>query len=104
MAKESRTLAATGAFRVVSERDLRDSPDTSCEARDDNLRHLRDEGLIRTVWLDGRKRAVTLTEPGRSLLEAHRRDRDGERQQAFHAGVNRRRSTSDNQGAVLRVV
>src|SRR3984893_13365774 len=41
--EESRTLAATGAFRVVSERDLRDSRDVSSEARDDSLRHLRDE-------------------------------------------------------------
>src|SRR5207245_893103 len=48
---ESRTLAATGAFRVVSERDLRDPHDTPSDARDDTLRHLRDEGLIRTVSL-----------------------------------------------------
>jgi hypothetical protein len=56
--EESRTLAATGAFRVVSEGDLRDPRDTSSDARDDTLRHLRDEGLIRTVSLDGRERAV----------------------------------------------
>src|ERR1700737_3493154 len=43
--EESRTLAATGAFRVVSERDLRAPRDPSFDARDDNLRHLRDEGL-----------------------------------------------------------
>src|ERR1700681_3732236 len=42
---ESRTLAATGAFRVVSERDLRDPRDVSFDARDDRLGHLRDEGL-----------------------------------------------------------
>src|ERR1700680_3661102 len=47
--EESRTLAATGAFRVVSERDLRDPRDTSSDTRNDNLRHLRDEGLIQTV-------------------------------------------------------
>src|ERR1700694_3408879 len=35
--EESRTLAATGAFRVVSERDLRDPRDTSRETRDDSL-------------------------------------------------------------------
>jgi DNA-binding MarR family transcriptional regulator len=72
--EESRTLAATGAFRVVSERDLRDPRDVSSETRDDNLRHLRDEGLIRTVSLDGREHAVTLTARGRHLLDAHRRD------------------------------
>jgi hypothetical protein len=56
--EESRTLAATGAFRVVPERDLRDPRDASFEARDDRLGRLRDEGLIRTVSLDGRERAV----------------------------------------------
>jgi hypothetical protein len=50
--EESRTLAATGAFRMVSERDLRDPRDPS-SARDDHLRHLRDEGLIRTLSLHG---------------------------------------------------
>src|SRR6202171_1374489 len=58
--EESRTLAVTGAFRVVSERDLRDPRDPSSETRDDTLRHLRDGGLIRTVSLDGREGAVTL--------------------------------------------
>jgi len=63
--EESRTLAATGAFRVVSERDLRGPRDVSSEARDDSLRHLRDAKLVRTVSLDGRERAVTLTPRGR---------------------------------------
>jgi hypothetical protein len=89
--EESRTLAATGAFRLVSERDLRDPRDTSSDTRDDHLRHLRDEGLIRTVSLDGRERAVTLTTRGRHLLDAHRRDGGDARHQAFHAGVSRPR-------------
>jgi hypothetical protein len=89
--EESRTLAATGAFRVVSERDLRDPRDVSFDARDDRLGHLRDEGLIRTVALDGRERAVTLTARGRHLLDAHRRDGGDGRRQAFHAGVSRPR-------------
>ncbi len=41
--------------------------------------------------LDGRERAVTLTERGHHLLNAHRRDRDDARDQAFHAGINRPR-------------
>ncbi|MFI5224750.1 MAG: hypothetical protein ACHQX3_11030, partial [Nitrospirales bacterium] len=44
--EESRTLAATGAFRLVSERDLRDPRDLSSDARDDPLRQLRDAGLV----------------------------------------------------------
>lgn len=88
--EDSRSLAAVGAFRVVAERDLRDPRD----AREPDLRHLRDEGLARFVALNGRERAVTLTERGQHLLEAHRRDRDDAREQAFYAGVNRSRELS----------
>src|SRR5262245_23284211 len=74
---DSRTLATVGAFRVVAERDLRDPRDEAGDPRDAiDLRHLRDEGLMRFVALDGRERAVTLTGRGRHLLESHRRDRD----------------------------
>lgn len=90
--EDSRTLATVGAFRVVSERDLRDPREESLEPRwDADLRHLRDEGLIRTVPLDGNERALVLTERARSLIDAHRRDRDDERRQEYHSGVNRPR-------------
>ena len=59
---DSRSLAAVGAFRVVAERDLRDPRDESSDPREPDLRHLRDEGLTRFVALDGRERAVTLTD------------------------------------------
>jgi hypothetical protein len=75
--EESRTLAATGAFRVVSERDLRDPRDPASDTLDEHLRHLRDEGLIRTVSFDGRERAIKLTARGRRLLDAHRRGGGG---------------------------
>src|SRR5438552_3726543 len=61
---DSRSLATVGAFRVVSERDLRDARGKSSDPRDPDLRHLRDEGLMRFVPLKGRERAVTLTERG----------------------------------------
>jgi len=48
--EDTRTLAAAGAFRVIAERDLSDP-------RDESLRHLRDQGLIRSVSLDGRERS-----------------------------------------------
>ena len=91
---DSRSLATVGAFRVVAERDLRDPRDESTEPRDCGLRHLRDEGLTRFVALDGRERAVTLTERGHHLLAAHRREREVGREQAFYAGVNRPRELS----------
>jgi hypothetical protein len=55
---DSRSLATVGAFRVVSERDLRDPRDGAFESRDRDLQHLRDEGLVRFVSLDGRHHAV----------------------------------------------
>ncbi len=91
---DSRTLAAVGAFRVVAERDLRDPRDESVNRQEPDLRHLRDEGLAEFVKLDGRARALTLTERGHHLLEAHRRDRDDAREQAFYAGVSRPRELS----------
>lgn len=88
---DSRTLAAVGAFRVVAERDLRNPRDESVDRREPDLRHLRDEGLAKFVKLDGHERALTLTERGHHLLEAHRRDRVDAREQAFYAGVSRPR-------------
>src|SRR5689334_13124181 len=100
---DSRSLATVGTFRVVSERDFHDPRDESL--REPDLRHLRDEGLVRFVSLDGRDRAVTLTERGHHLLEAHRGDRGDEREQAFYAGVSRPRELSHDAqlyGAYLR--
>jgi hypothetical protein len=88
--EDIRMLAAVGAFRVVPERDL-DSRDGGLDCRNDSLEHLVDEGLIRTVALDGHDRGVTLTDRGRDLLDANRRDRDDHRQQEVYAGVNRPR-------------
>src|SRR2546430_26604 len=53
---DSRSLATVGAFRVLSERDFHDQRDES--RREADLRHLRDEGLMRFVSLAGRDRAV----------------------------------------------
>jgi hypothetical protein len=61
---ETRTLATVGAFRVVSERDLRDPRGSAGD-----LRHLEDQGLIQRVPLNEQQRAVTLTQDGRGLLE-----------------------------------
>jgi hypothetical protein len=91
--EDSRKIAAVGAFRVVPERDL-DSRDDGLDCRNDSLEHLVDEGLIRTVSLDGHDRGVVLTDRGRDLLDANRRDRDDDRQQQFYAGVNRPRELS----------
>jgi hypothetical protein len=97
---ETRTLSTVGAFRVVSARDLRDHNDRSADPRAGDLRHLRDEGLIRTEGLAGhRDVAVVLTKEGRNLLESNRRhhahdDRQDGRQdhrQEFYAGLKKPR-------------
>jgi hypothetical protein len=84
---ESRTLSTVGAFRVGSERDLRDP-------RDDvfDLRHLEDQGLVHRVPLNENERAVALTEHGRGLLERHRDGHSGHRQ-AFYAGADKARAS-----------
>lgn len=85
---ESRTLATVGAFRVVSERDLRDPRESAGD-----LRHLEHQGLVQRVPLNEQERAVTLTQDGRGLLERHRGDHSDHRQ-TFYAGADRARERS----------
>ena len=87
---EVRILATTGAFRVVPATDLVDQRGRPTNARQGELRHLREEGLVETrPYVIGREKTslVTLTERGRELLERHRRDREGGRPQEFYAGL-----------------
>lgn len=90
---EVRTLATAGAFRVVPAEELRRPEDRPSVLRKD-LARLRDLDLIRTMpYVVGRERTtlVTLTEQGRSVLEATRRSCDGEPQQTFYAGIAKSR-------------
>jgi hypothetical protein len=120
---ESRALATIGAFRVLAESDLHNIREDAPSSRH-SLKHLEDEGLIRTFPLNSNDRAVTLTDPGRDLLEASRHDRDDrlhEPPQTFYAGVRKPRELThdtkvyrayqraeerlrDNGGRVRRVV
>jgi DNA-binding PadR family transcriptional regulator len=88
---ETRTLATVGAFRVVSSRDLRDHNDRPLDPRSGDLRHLREQGLVKTVRVPGsREHAVALTKDGRGLLERHR-ERDQSDRQTFWDGLKRER-------------
>ena len=90
---ESRTLATIGAFRVVAESDLHDLREDSQSSRR-SLKHLANEGLIRTSPLSSDDRAVALSDRGRDLLEANRYERDDrshQPRQAFYAGVRKPR-------------
>jgi DNA-binding MarR family transcriptional regulator len=88
---ETRTLSTVGAFRVVPARDLRDHSGREADPRGGDLRHLREQGLINTVRLDGRREvAVVLTDRGRDLLESHR-GHDHDPRQEFYSGLKRER-------------
>lgn len=77
---ESRTLSLVGVFRVIPARDLQDHDGKPCDPRKGDLRHLREQGLIRTVPVPGHRHGVVvLTERGRDLLESHRKERSGSR-------------------------
>lgn len=94
---EARTLATVGAFRVVPANDLRDQSNRALDLRTRDLKHLREEGLVRTMpYMMGRTRTavVTLTRQGRELLEAARLTSSREHSQAFYDGVRRPRELS----------
>ncbi len=97
---ESRALAAIGVFRVIAESDVHGIRDDSQRSRR-SLKHLENEGLIRTSPLSADDRAVVLTERGRDLLEANRaprEERSWEPRQTFYAGLRKPRElTHDTQ-------
>jgi hypothetical protein len=89
---ESRTLSTVGALRVVSARDLRDHDGRRADPRSGDLRHLREQYLVRTERLPGhRDHVVVLTERGRDLLKARRVDRGRDHRQEFYAGLVKHR-------------
>ena len=97
---ESRALATVGAFRVVAESDLHDIREDSQSSRR-SLKHLENEGLIRTSPLSSDNRTIVLTERGRDLLWANRfprEERSWEPRQTFYAGLRKPRElTHDTQ-------
>jgi hypothetical protein len=59
---ESRALATTGAFRVVHADDLRDNRGQAYDPRSGELRHLREQKLVRTIPIRDGLALVVLTE------------------------------------------
>jgi len=84
---ESLALATTGAFRVVHADDLRDSRSQAYDPRSGELRHLREQKLVRTIPIRDGRALVVLTERGRDVLERNRH----EREQHFYSGLQRPR-------------
>jgi hypothetical protein len=95
---ETRTLSTVGTFRVVSARDLRDHDNRPADPRSGDLRHLREQGLIRTHPLDGhRDHVVVLTDRGRDLLSANRDGKRGQSQEFYSRLVKPREVEHDAQ-------
>jgi hypothetical protein len=91
---EVRALATVGAFRVVPADEIRNASGSTLGASRKDLAHLQNLGLVRTTpYVVERTRTalVTLTDRGRSLLEATRRPRGDEPQQMFYAGIAKSR-------------
>lgn len=88
---ETRMLSTVGAFRVVPASRLRDHSGAPADPRSGDLRNLREQGLVETVQIPGRRDpAVVLTKGGRELLERHRDDGQSNRQ-TYYAGLKRSR-------------
>ncbi len=84
---EARALATVGAFRVVHAEDLRDGQGQPLDPRDGDLRHLKQEHLVRTIPVRDGRALVVLTERGRDVIERNRHGRE----QQFYAGLQRPR-------------
>ena len=84
---ESRALATVGTFRVTHADDLRDGRGQPMDPRNGDLRHLREQKLVRTIPIPEGRSIVVLTERGRDVLERNRHGRE----QQFYSGLQRPR-------------
>jgi DNA-binding PadR family transcriptional regulator len=83
-------LQNVGACNGRAKEPIRDDSQSSRRS----LKHLENEGLIRTSPISSDDRAVALTDRGRDLLEANRYERDDrihQPRQTFYAGVKKPR-------------
>lgn len=86
---EVRVMATAGAFRVVAMDELR-RPEERPHVHRKDVQRLRELELISTMpYVVGKEREtlVTLTERGRDVLEASRREPSREHRQTFYAGI-----------------
>lgn len=92
--RESDALATIAAFRVVQVRDVQEMLDDGRGERSaqESLDHLQASGLLERIPLERRDDdVVVLTDRGRDLLEANRREHAGEPRQAFYARLKKAR-------------
>ena len=92
--RESDALATIAAFRVVQVSDVQEmlGQERGTRSAQRSLDHLLASGLLERIPLERRNDdVVVLTDRGRDLLEAHRREHTGEPRQAFYAGLRKPR-------------
>ena len=92
--RETAALATIAAFRVVQVSDVRGMLDDGRGGRlaEKSLEHLQASGLLERIPLERRDEdVVVLTNRGRDLLEANRREHAGEPRQVFYAGLKKPR-------------
>jgi hypothetical protein len=92
--REGDALATIAAFRVVQVSDVREMLDHARRGRPvpKRLEHLQASGLLERIPLERRDEdVVVLTNRGRDLLEANRREHAGEPRQVFYAGFKKPR-------------
>jgi DNA-binding MarR family transcriptional regulator len=92
--REAEALATVAAFRVVQASDVHQilGQDRGERPAQKSLDHLQASGLLERIPLERRDEdVVVLTERGRNLLEANRREHAGEPGQAFYAGLKKPR-------------
>jgi hypothetical protein len=85
---EARALATVGAFRVVRADDLQPVR-SSRDAWSGDIRALAEQGLVQTRTIEVNRASVAvvvLTREGKHVLDAHRTEANGHRQE-FHAGL-----------------
>ena len=92
--REAEALATVAAFRIVQVGDVREMLEDGRGGRsaEKSLEHLQASGLLERIPLERRDDdVVVLTNRGRDLLEANRREQTGEPRQAFYAGLKKPR-------------
>lgn len=92
--REGEALATIAAFRVVQASDIQEmlGRDLGEQSARKSLEHLEASGLLERIPLERRDQdVVVLTDHGRDLLEANRREYAGEPRQAFYAGLKKPR-------------
>lgn len=103
--RESAALATIAAFRVVQVSDVQEmlGHERGERPAEKSLDHLQASGLLERILLERRDEdVVVLTNRGRDLLEANRREHAGAPRQVFYAGLKKPRELTHDAMSIAR--